>query len=112
MASLRTRLLAIITLLAFVAAVVGPLFPERAAAAEPCAMMMDMAGHTDGSSKHMPMPGCGGDLSCIVMCALPATATTPLATEFAWADVGYWASVRALAGVSISPDPSPPRSRV
>ncbi|HEX9462000.1 MAG TPA: hypothetical protein VGB82_05315 [Alphaproteobacteria bacterium] len=107
--------MALLTLLAFVAAALGPLFPGRAAAAQPCAMMMgtdmDMAGHSDGSSKTIPMPGCSGDLSCIVMCALPATAT-PFATEIVWADVGYWTSSRALAGVTVSPDPSPPRSRV
>jgi len=109
MRQVRIRVLAMITLLAFVAAALAPLFPESAAAAEPCGMM-DMAGHSDQSQKGAPMPGCG-DLSCIVMCALPAT-LTPVATDFAWAGVGYWPSVRPLAGVIISPDPSPPRSRV
>jgi hypothetical protein len=99
-----------ITLLAFLAAVLGPLFPQRAEAGEPCAMMMDMADHSHGTQKGAPMPGCGDLSCCIVMCALPATAE-PVATPFAWAGVGYWASTKPLTGVTVSPDPSPPRSR-
>lgn len=111
MASVRKRLATIITLVAFFTATLGPLFPRYAAAAQPCAMMMNMADHHDGSSKPLPMPGCGGDVSCIVMCALPAT-PSPLATRVVWSGVDYWSAIRPLTGVTLSPDPSPPRTRV
>ena len=106
MVPVRRRFFAAFTALAFFAGALVPLLPERAAAAEPC------AGMTGTASSHAPdrmMPNY--DLGCCVAAALPA-ATAPVATPFAWAVVGYWTSAIALAGVVVSPDPSPPRSFV
>jgi hypothetical protein len=101
------RIIAQLVLVAFVIGALGP-FVSYAAASEPCAMMM-----ADSSTNPMPLkntaPVCDQGL-CVVMAALP-TDFIPRSTDRAWKPASYWASADALAGLSLPPEPSPPRPR-
>ena len=109
MARFRNRLFAVIAIVASVVATLGPLLlPEHAAAARPCPMAMDMS-FSHGGSHTATMPNCFDGVSCMIMIALPAT-SAPSSTLLAWVQVQYTVSSDARAGVTVSPDPSPPKS--
>lgn len=114
MAWFRNRLFAVITIVAFGVAALGTLLPEHAAAAhavaaKPCPMAMDMSFGHDGHHPAMP-PNCIEGAVCIVMAALPV-ANSPSATPLTWTPVQYGISSDSRVGVTVSPDPSPPKSR-
>ena len=98
-------------LVALIGAALLP-FAPKAAAAEPCAMMMAMpsvvnsSGGDDQSSDAMPV--CETGMSCIVMAAVPPLCQ-PNSTSLVWAPVDYWVLLGALTGLSVPPDYSPPR---
>ena len=96
------RLVRILMLLMVVTGTLGPLVPG-AAAAQPCAMMMAM---DDGHGMKGTLPACA-DMSCLVMCALPAPLTTT-ATNFAWSTVHYATADEVHSGRTIPPAQSPP----
>jgi hypothetical protein len=104
MLTVRARLLALLTLLSFAAFVLTPL-PLPAAAAAPAAATMNSDCDHHGSKA--AMTGCA-DIRCLIAVALPAPAALT-ATTFAWQDVRYWSTSADRCGVTIRPDPSPPR---
>ena len=108
MAWFRKRLFAVIALVAFGVATLGPLLPEPAVAAQPCPMGMDASFGHDGHHPAMP-PNCIEGAVCIVMTALPVT-SAPSATPLAWTPVRYYVASDSRVGVTIPPDPSPPKS--
>lgn len=106
MRRVRKHIAALLALLVFGTAAIAPL---GAAMAQPCPMMA-----MGGGNQHSPdgmMPDCGHDMACIVMAALPAGGS-PATGPVAWAAVHYWLGAVAYAGLTISPDPSPPKSKV
>lgn len=110
--ALQKRAMTLLLLLAFFAGALGPLVPHaQAMGGDPCAMMMTTSSAQDGSSSTGMMPVCGENISCIVVAGLPA-AFAPTSTDLVWSTVRYWASADALIGLSIPPNPSPPKSRV
>lgn len=103
----RSRLLAVLTLLAFAAALAS-FAVTPAAMAQPCPEMAAPADHH--GSMPSTIPDCGHASSCILMLALPA-ASGPILEPFGWSHVRYAVAPDDPTGVTISPDPSPPRSR-
>jgi len=113
---IRKRIVSIMVLLALIVAAVGPIIPRAAAAAPPCAMTMSLSmandhpSDTDDYSSKGAMPVCGWDLGCIIASALP-TPFAPTVTDLVWEPVRYWDARNALAGLSTTPEPFPPKSR-
>lgn len=106
MGLLRSRLLAILTMLAFGAALAF-VVAAPVAMAQPCPEMTVPPGH-DGP-MHGAMPDCGHGPSCILMVALPSGAA-PVVSPFGWSFVHYSVAPDDLTGLTVRPDPSPPRS--
>ena len=96
------------TIAAFLMGALGP-FVSYAAASEPCAMMMAKSSTNQDMPPKKAAPVCDQGL-CLVMAALP-TDFVPSWTDRAWMPASYWASADALTGLSLPPEPSPPRSR-
>ncbi len=102
------RVAAILTFVGFLAATLGPLV-TAVEAAPPCAMTMGDSSTTDSPApQSKSMPVCDGNLSCIIMVAVPSAADL-VATPVEFRQVRYWSSTAALAGLIIPPDPSPPK---
>jgi len=102
------RVIAQLVLAAFVIGALGP-FVSYAAASEPCAMMMASSSTNQDMPAKKAAPVCDQGF-CVVMAALPAD-FVPSWTDRAWMPASYWASADALTGLSLPPEPSPPRSR-
>jgi hypothetical protein len=106
--SVCKRVIARLVLVALLMGAVGP-FVSYAAASEPCAMMMAKSSGNQDMPPKKAAPVCDQGL-CLVMAALP-TDFVPSWTDRAWMPASYWASADALTGLSLPPEPSPPRSR-
>ncbi len=102
------RFAAMLTLIGFLGATLGSLLPA-ASAATPCAMTMSGGASVDEpSDMSKSMPVCDGNLSCIIMVAMPLTADLA-GTPVVFQQVRYWSTATTLAGLTIPPDPSPPK---
>ena len=102
------RVIAKLVVVALVIGALGP-FISYAAASEPCAMMMAKSSMNQDTPPKNAVPVCDQGL-CVVMAALPAD-FVPSWTDRAWTPASYWASADALTGLSLPPEPSPPRPR-
>ena len=106
----KRRLIAIITLLGFLAGALGPLLPQQATAAQPCAMMLASSSHDDGQPSKGSMPACAQEMTCLIAAALPAP-FAPTAVPLVWQRVQYWDVPRLGHGRTVPPDYSPPIRR-
>lgn len=103
----KRRLVAIVTMLSFLAGALAPLLPEPAVAAQPCAMMMTNAPQDDGQLSKHAMPACAQEMSCLVAAALPAP-FAPTDVPLVWNPVRYWETPSMGSGRTVPPDHSPP----
>ena len=108
--STTNRLIALLTLIGFLVGAFGPAVP-RAMASEHCAMMVTSPAADDGQPAKGMMPICSERLSCIIAVALPMP-FEPLAAHFAWAPVLYAVPAKALSGLAVAPEVSPPITRI
>src|SRR5438094_568030 len=106
----KNRLIALLTLVGFLAGALGPIVPH-AMASEHCAMMVASPAANDGPPAKGMMPICSEALSCIVAVALPMP-FEPLAAHVAWAPVLYAVPAKALRGLAVAPEVSPPITRI
>ena len=102
------RVIAQLVLATFMIGALGP-FISYASASEPCAMMMAKSSTNQDMPPKKAAPVCDQGL-CVVMAALP-TDFVPIWTNRAWTPASYCASADALTGLSLPPEPSPPRPR-
>ena len=106
----KRRLIAILTLMGFLAGAFAPLLPEPAAAAQPCAMMMTHSAQDDGQPTKGAMPACAQEMTCLIAAALPAP-FAPTAVPLVWQRVQYWDAPRLGHGRTVPPDYAPPIRR-
>ena len=108
MAAVFKRLLTVCLALAFLVGVTGQLMPSSMAAPQITASA-DTGGGCAG-----PQPPCAGHMptcldhgGCITVSALPPSPTS-IAVPFEWTSLDYDFPPRALAGISVKPELSPP----
>lgn len=78
----------------------------------PDPMGIQAADMSDGCSTSAPcsdhrMPNCVGHLGCVVVPAIPVSATS-VAVDFIGARLDYEVAPQALPGISVEPELSPP----
>ena len=101
--------MAALALLAFLGGALGLSVPHASAAPSCVGMSASVALHDCSPAKAPPL-GCVAAAPCILGgVLLPTSAALPIA--FDWTLARYWSPPRAMQGIAVEPDLSPPIRR-